>query len=152
MLDMTRTAISDLETAKKMEAAMVRTSKCSCGECTVEVEGDPVISGLCNCDDCRRRTGAPFSWSAYFLNDQVRKVEGPLTTRVVELGPHIRYFCSKCGSTLFWKSDVVGRADRTGFAAGCFNDPTLPVPSHIVRCSQRMPWAVFPSEWEIVQT
>jgi hypothetical protein len=62
MLEMTRTAISDLKTAKKMEAAMVRTSRCSCGECTVEVEGDPVINGLCNCDDSRRRTGAPFSY------------------------------------------------------------------------------------------
>lgn len=62
----------------------MRTSSCSCGECKVEVEGDPTLNGLCNCDDCRRRTGAPFSWSVYFPNDAVRKVEGPLTTRVVE--------------------------------------------------------------------
>jgi hypothetical protein len=135
---------------------MVRTSRCSCGECKVEVDGDPVLSGLCNCDDCRRRTGAPFSWSAFFLNDQVRKVDGPLITRVVEpvdsmVGAHTRYFCSKCGSTLFWKSDV-WRPDQTGFAAGCFNDPTMPTPGLVARYSQRMPWAVFPSECEIVQT
>jgi len=134
---------------------MVRTSRCSCGECTVEVEGNPVSSGLCNCDDCRRRTGAPFSWSAYFLNDQVRKVEGPFATRVVEAviggadALHARHFCSKCGSTMFWKSEV-WMPEQTGFAAGCFNDPTLPIPSGIYGHSQRMPWAKFPSECEIV--
>jgi hypothetical protein len=133
---------------------MVRSSKCSCGECTVLVEGEPTFSALCNCDDCRRRTGAPFSWSAYFLNDQVRKIEGPLKTRVVhpvasEVGSHTRSFCSKCGSTLFWKSDV-WRPDQTGFAAGCFNDPTLPVPGFVTRHAQRMPWSVFPTECQIL--
>ena len=132
---------------------MLRTSRCSCGACAVEVEGDPVSSVLCNCDDCRRRTGAPFSWSAYFRNDQVRKVEGPFAVRVAYVAdlPHTRSFCSKCGSTLFWKSDS-RRPHLTGFAAGCFNDPTLPAPSLVVRHSQRMPWATFPSACEIVQT
>jgi hypothetical protein len=128
---------------------MMRTARCSCGECKVEVEGDPTLNGLCNCDDCRRRTGAPFSWSVYFPNDAVRKIEGPLTTRVVEsTNPQTsRRFCAKCGSTLFWTSDG---AAETGFAAGCFNDPTLPAPSVVVRYPQRMPWAVFPAECEIV--
>jgi hypothetical protein len=133
---------------------MMRTSSCSCGECRVEVEGDPVINTLCNCDDCRRRTGAPFSWSTYFLNDRIGKVEGPLTTRAVDHPtiPHTRYFCPKCGSNLFWKIDAVGWTDRTGFAGGCFNDPTMPAPSIVTRYSQRMPWTIFPSACKISQT
>jgi hypothetical protein len=131
---------------------MMRTSRCSCGECSVKVEGDPVRNLLCNCDDCRRRTGAPFGWSTYFLSDQIRKVEGPLTIRRVETGqfaPHNRYFCSKCGSTLFWKMDA---SDRTVFAGGSFSDPTLPAPTRVARYAQRMPWATFPSGCEISQT
>ena len=133
----------------------MRTSRCSCGDCTAEVEGDPTTSFLCNCEDCRRRTGAPFSWSAYFPNDQVGKVEGAFTTRVIDVPglPHTRYFCSKCGSTLFWKMDASSRfPGLTGFAAGCFNDPTLAVPALVVRHSQRMPWAVFPSGCEVIET
>lgn len=132
----------------------MRTSRCSCGECSVEVEGDPVRNLLCNCDDCRRRTGAPFSWSAYFRNDQVREAAGPLTIRQVETGqlaPHTRHFCSQCGSTLFWKAPTL-MPEVTGFAAGCFNDPTFPAPTRVERYSQRMPWAVFPSRCEISQT
>ena len=126
----------------------MRVSKCACGECSVEVEGEPVLSGLCNCDDCRRRTGAPFGWSVYFPNQQIQKVEGPFTVRCVEtgeFGAHTRHFCSRCGSTLFWK----GGRQMTGFAGGCFNDPTLLAPHVVGRHTQRMPWAVFPSSCEI---
>ena len=132
----------------------MRTSKCCCGECSVEVEGDPVINALCNCDDCRRRTGAPFGWSIHFFNHQVRTVAGPLTLRRVESDePHSRGFCSRCGSTLFWKADPPSPyADQTGFAGGCFNDPTMPAPSFIGRFSQRLPWVVFPAGCEISQT
>ena len=126
----------------------MRVSRCACRACSVEVEGDPVRSGLCNCDDCRRRTGAPFSWSVYFPNDQVQKIDGPFSTRRVEGGefpPHTRRFCSLCGSNLFWNAGGL-----TGFAGGCFNDPTLLAPRGVVRYSQRMPWAVFPSSCEII--
>jgi hypothetical protein len=132
----------------------MRTSRCSCGECSVEVEGEPVINALCNCDDCRRRTGAPFGWSIYFFNDQVRNVSGPLKTRRVETDePHARWFCSECGSTLFWREDAPSLyADQTGFAGGCFNDPTMPAPNFIGRFAQRMSWAVFPPGCEISLT
>ena len=125
----------------------MRESKCACGACSVEVDGDPVGSGLCNCDDCRRRTGAPFGWSVYFANEQVGKPLGPFSTRLVGTGDfpgHVRHFCSLCGSNLFWSAGPF-----TGFAGGCFNDPTLLAPHRVARYSQRMPWATFPPSCEI---
>jgi hypothetical protein len=125
----------------------MRVSRCACGECSVEVEDDRVRSGLCNCDACRRRTGAPFSWSVYFPNHQVRTVEGPFSIRLVESGefaPHSRHFCSRCGSTLYWNAGAL-----TGFTGGCFNDPTLIAPRRVARYSQRMPWAAIPTSCEI---
>jgi hypothetical protein len=119
----------------------VRTARCACGACQVEVEGEPVSSGLCSCDNCKRRTGAPFGWSVYFRDGQVRKVEGPLT--VLE-GMGQRWFCATCGSTLYWKSFGAWRPGQTGFAGGCFADPTLPSPTIAVRCAQGMPWTGYP--------
>lgn len=78
--------------------AMVRMSRCACGACRVEVEGEPTSNGLCSCDNCKRRTGAPFGWSVYFRDEQVGRIEGPLTALV---GRGKRWFCSTCGSTLY---------------------------------------------------
>jgi len=124
-------------------AAMVRMSRCACGACRVEVEGEPTSSGLCSCDNCKRRTGAPFGWSVYFRDEQVGRIEGPLTALV---GRGKRWFCSTCGSTLYWKSFGAWKPGETGFAGGCFADPTLPPPTIAVRCAQGMPWAVYPAD------
>ena len=35
-----------------------RRARCCCGRLSVRVRGEPVINGLCHCDDCRRRTGS----------------------------------------------------------------------------------------------
>lgn len=120
----------------------VRTARCACGACQVDVEGEPISSGLCSCDNCKRRTGAPFGWSVYFRDEQVRKVEGPLT--VLE-GMGKRWFYSTCGSTLYWKSFGGWRPGQIGFAGGCFADPTLPSPTIAVRCAQGMPWTGYPA-------
>lgn len=122
-------------------AMTVRTARCACQACEVEVDGEPVSSGLCSCDNCKRRTGAPFGWSVYFHDEQVSRVEGPLA--VLE-GFGKRWFCSRCGSTIYWRSFGAWRPGQTGFAGGCFADPTLPVPTIAVRCAQGMPWIAYP--------
>jgi hypothetical protein len=119
----------------------VRTSRCACGACQIEVEGEPTSSGLCSCDNCKRRTGAVSGWSVYFRDEQVGRIEGPLTALV---GMGKRWFCSTCGSTLYWKSYGAWKPGETGFAGGCFADPTLPPPTIAVRCAQGMPWVVYP--------
>lgn len=121
----------------------VRTARCACGACWVDVEGEPVSSGLCSCDNCKRRTGAPFGWSLYFRDEQVRRIAGPLSVLV---GVGKRWFCSACGSTIYWRSFGAWRPGQTGFAGGCFADPTLPPPSIAVRCAQAMPWIGYPAD------
>jgi len=49
----------------------VARARCSCGQLSLEVEGEPVLNALCYCTDCRRRTGSAFGWQAYFLEAQV---------------------------------------------------------------------------------
>lgn len=124
------------------DAMMVRLSRCACGACQIEVKGEPASSGLCSCDNCKRRTGAPFGWSIYFRDEQVGTVEGPLATLV---GRDTRWFCSKCGSTLYWKSSGAWKPGQTGFAGGCFADLKLPAPTIAVRCAQGMPWVTYPA-------
>jgi hypothetical protein len=46
---------------------MNRIARCCCGSLRVETTGEPVIVAACHCQECQRRTGAPFGVSGYFL-------------------------------------------------------------------------------------
>jgi hypothetical protein len=52
-----------------------RTAKCQCGGLQAKVSGDPLLVLVCHCSACQHRTGAPFSYAAYFLRSEV-KIEG----------------------------------------------------------------------------
>jgi hypothetical protein len=98
---------------------MSRTAICCCGACSIEVEGEPVLSALCHCTNCTRRTGSAFGRSVYFADEQVVPRDGDLRAYdIAAVGPQRRWFCGKCGSTLFWKA--AARPDQTGIAGGCF--------------------------------
>lgn len=126
---------------------MVRVATCCCGKTSIELRGDPVLNGICNCNDCKRRTGSAFGWSAYFEDSQVvRKTGSP---RVYEVGispPQQRYFCACCGSTLYWKSGSF--PGMTGVAGGSFIDAPLPTPTASYRDGARYDWVNLPIEWQ----
>ena len=55
-----------------------RRASCTCGQLTVEVEGDPVRISICHCLACQRRTGSVFGTQARWPREQVR-IEGYAT-------------------------------------------------------------------------
>ena len=123
---------------------MTRKATCCCGACSIEVEGDPVLNALCHCSNCKRRTGSAFGWSVYFPDRQVVRHDGDL--RPYDLGGagrQRRWFCTSCGSTLFWT--VAWRAGETGIAGGCF--PELAAPSVTVSNAGRCAWLGLPADW-----
>lgn len=77
---------------------MTRTGGCLCGKVRYSVEGEPKITGLCHCADCRKESGSMFStnaqWplSAFRYSGEIGTYEG-------------RSFCPACGGRLFNLSD-----------------------------------------------
>jgi hypothetical protein len=131
----------------KAEGEMLRSAVCCCGRGRIVVAGEPVLNGICHCDDCRRRTGSAFGWSAYFRDDQVRDVTGP--TQVYEVSgtnPQHRHFCVVCGSTLYWKAAAF--AGMTGIAGGCFVESPLPAPALSLRTAGKCVWVGLPPHWD----
>ncbi|MBW4052472.1 MAG: hypothetical protein HIU85_13605 [Proteobacteria bacterium] len=49
-----------------------RIAKCSCGQLTATVEGDPIRISVCHCLACHRRTGSVFGAQARFARANVR--------------------------------------------------------------------------------
>ncbi|MEM7426233.1 MAG: GFA family protein [Pseudomonadota bacterium] len=125
---------------------MVRLATCCCKALGLNVEGDPVLNGICHCDDCKQRTGSAFGWSAYFNDDQIAHRHGNPGTYDVDIVPaQQRYFCLSCGTTLFWKSGSF--PGLTGVAGGCFVDNPLPEPTATYRDAKRCAWVSLPKTW-----
>ncbi len=74
------------------------TGGCLCSNVRIEALGRPNRVGICHCLDCRKHHGALFYASAVFpqdavtINGEVCDYEG-------------RFFCPRCGSSVFARSD-----------------------------------------------
>jgi hypothetical protein len=119
-----------------------RCASCSCGQLSVEVEGDPVRVSICHCLACQQRTGSVFGVQARFPRERVA-IEGQASrfTRVGDSGGQVTFrFCARCGSTVYWEPD--GLPDFVVVAVGAFADPAFPPPTVSVYEARRHGWAL----------
>jgi hypothetical protein len=125
---------------------MSRIAHCCCGSLQVEVTGEPMIVAACHCQECQRRTGAPYGVGAYFERTQIR-AEGAskVYVRDGQEGRKLRmHFCPECGSTVYWEADRF--PEHLGVAVGAFADPSFPAPTNSVWEQTRHPWVDFGQE------
>jgi hypothetical protein len=122
------------------------TARCSCGQLSLEVTGEPVLNALCNCTDCRRRTGSAFGWQAYFLEAQVSPPSGQSKARPVPVAePQVRHFCTECGSTLWWTQGQ--GPGLIGVSGGAFDAGVLGEPIASYSDDNRCAWLDLPVAW-----
>ena len=121
------------------------TASCSCGQLSIELQGEPRGVGVCHCLACQRRTGSVFAALASFAPPY--RVSGQATeyVRVGDQGARFRFrFCPVCGTNLFHTEE--GFEDRSvAVAVGAFADPSFPPPQVSVYDSRRHPWVVLPA-------
>ena len=121
--------------------SMVRKAICCCGASSIQVTGEPSLNGVCHCDNCKRRTGSVFGWQAYFQDTQIVAIDGEFSQHRIR-NEQERSFCTRCGTTLFWKSAFM--PEQTGIAAGAFIDPPLPDPRVEAMVHRRVEWVALP--------
>ena len=82
------------------------TGRCLCGECSYEIEGEPIVVAICHCVDCQRLTGAGHATGAMFAELGVRVHGTPsIYSTSSDAGNTVtRLFCGTCGSPLFGKN------------------------------------------------
>src|SRR4051812_26517182 len=101
------------ELATEMEGRNVTIHEggCLCGAVRYRVEGEPVLSSVCSCTACQRRTGSAFGFGAYFKAEQVEILRGEPATyehRSDETGRWLRFqFCTKCGTQVTWTAEAL---------------------------------------------
>jgi hypothetical protein len=127
---------------------MERRAQCLCGGLQVHTSGDPLISYVCHCIACQRRSGAPVHAGAYFLKSNVRHSgQSKIYTRKADSGFSVHlHFCPDCGTTVYWDTDKY--LDRCGIAVGCFADPAFPPPTLSMWEESQHPWLTVSSQVE----
>ena len=126
---------------------MMRKASCCCGACTFEVEGEPTLNAVCHCNNCKKRTGSAFGWSAYFPDERIHARRGAL--QVYQLtgdNRGKRWFCPTCGTTMIWDGGAF-MPGQTGFAGGCFADTPLGEPNFTASEASRCAWIELPKSW-----
>ncbi len=126
----------------------MRRAQCSCGQLSVETEGEPTRISMCHCIACQRRTGSAFGAQARFADECVR-ITGTSTTytRLGDSGHAIHFhFCPTCGSTVYYQLDRAPGA--IAIALGAFGDPTFPAPKVSVYEARKHAWVGMPEDVE----
>ncbi|MFS2139669.1 GFA family protein [Duganella sp. Dugasp56] len=124
-----------------------RIASCSCGQLSIEVNGEPRGVGVCHCFACQRRTGSVFAALASFTAPY--SVSGKATeyVRTGDQGAQFIFrFCPVCGTNLFHTE--VGEDDSVSVAVGAFADPAFPAPTVSVYDCRRHSWVQLPSDVE----
>jgi hypothetical protein len=115
-------------------------ARCSCGALALSLPGPSSLVVACHCIDCQRRTGAPFGVGAFYPTDAVTISGSPKEyVRTAASGGKVRsYFCSDCGSTVYWKADNLPA--MIGVAVGVIADPNFPAPVKSVFEQSKHTW------------
>ena len=115
-------------------------AQCACGALRLTCREPPHLIALCHCSACQRRTGAPFGANAFYPANCV-EISGTATEyiRSADSGRKVRtYFCPTCGSTIYWKADIL--PSWIGVAVGSFADPTFAPPTMSVFEQTKHEW------------
>ena len=109
---------------------MKRLGRCLCEAVSFEIEEDFLAVTHCHCGQCRRHHGAAFSSHGGVPEDRVTVKDPAAVLRDYRSGAVVRSFCSRCGSSLFWRSDRY--PGHLEVAIGALDDgPGLEAVAHI---------------------
>ena len=113
------------------------TGQCHCGAIRYSMPTSVVHHALCNCQDCRRHSGAPLVGWALVGQDEL-EVTG--TPKIYASSDHgRRHFCGTCGTGLFYTSEAVfpGQID---VQSATLDDPDL-IPAQVqIQTAERIGW------------
>lgn len=124
----------------EMESHIESHASCACGQLSLTCRGEPTSVSLCNCAQCRRRTGSAFGIAAFFPRDAVL-IEGHAAryARSSDSGFEVVFhFCGDCGSTVYWEPQR--KPSMVAVAAGCILDGAPLAPQKVAYGEQQSPW------------
>lgn len=127
----------------------MHTGRCLCGAVRYRASGDPIWTGFCHCESCRRATGGATTAYAGFPDGKFR-FEGMPPTEYRSSNGVIRTFCPVCGSSLAYRS--ARWPGETHILLGTADRPEEFKPSFHCNTKEQMPWLHFADGLPCFQT
>jgi len=111
----------------KHEDAKPITGQCHCGQVKFKAEGPVVKCSYCDCRGCQRATGTLKAPYVTVLRSAFTLTAGaPASFRSASKAKcdchGVWFFCSNCGTQLFWKAD---KGTELDLLAGTLDDPSI---------------------------
>ena len=117
---------------------------CLCGAVRYAASGEPIVSGLCYCRDCRRASGSAFipfmlfDAAAIHFSGETVQFRSP----ALRGGEATRNSCPKCGGLVF--GGVVGVDEDHTIYAGTLDEPSRFAPVVAIFTRDRPEWVTVP--------
>lgn len=124
-------------TTKGTAAQTELSGRCLCGEVHWTTDADPLWSGHCHCDSCRRATGAPFT-SFFGVPRASVAWHGEMTCFATSEGQVERRFCKACGTHMSYQ--YAGWPDETHLYASALDDADRFKPAAHFHYAERLDW------------
>ncbi len=115
------------------------TGGCACGAIRYECNAKPIVMFNCQCRDCQRVSGGPYTAVVYVPAKAFKITKGSphyYNTPSEAMGHNKRAFCPECGSRLFGGITEEGQ----GITASSLDDPRLFHPQFEIFVSDAQPW------------
>ncbi len=128
------------------------TGGCLCEALRYEALGEPTMTGLCCCADCRKASGSGFIPFMGFAASAVR-FSGETRQSIAKSrrgGDAVRNFCPECGGLVF--GGLAGKDQSHTIYAGSLDDPSLFHPLIAIFSSDRPDWVVLPPGLVLFET
>ena len=111
--------------------------QCHCGAIRYSMPTAVEHHALCNCQDCRRHSGAPLVGWALVGQDELELSGTPKIYESSENGR--RHFCSDCGTGLFYTNEAIfpGKID---VQSATLDNPDLIPPGAQIQTAERIGW------------
>ncbi|KAJ3895346.1 Mss4-like protein [Lentinula edodes] len=103
------TAATAASTSTATSNETIRNGSCLCGAVRFTIKGDPFHYLVCHCKNCQKASGSAFMTNVWFKNEAFTLNAGQDALKFfqdtdTDTGkPLSRYFCSNCGSNVFFR-------------------------------------------------
>lgn len=116
---------------------------CRCGDVTIEITAQPIMTAACHCKGCQRMSASAFSLTVMIPSSGLAVTKGSPVRGGLRAAPTHHHHCPACMSWMFTRFD--GLDEYVNVRPTLFEDIAWFSPFIETMSRNRLPWATTPA-------